>query len=790
MEPVEEIEQDEDDIGEKLERRSSKITWGDDEISIYEAMTPEWERSDFITDPSDKAQTPSRDIGPPPESERVRPRSSLNRVSSIDDDDVTPVSSVDKAPDDLPGAFPAADAGDRSSPQVDVPPTEGERVSTPTMDDLTDMLRGSPFYQQRFSEAVSDPADLNRPEPQTGHGFVEDRELPETPQGEVQGPSAEVEDIDTISTDRGAASGPRLTKSERRRMERAAALEDTTHPVAVFDEQTEPSVSINEVQPTDAGPQRASDHVDEGVKSSPLVSALGLAASTLISDGQQTSTDAPRDTPAATTRATAAEVEGFSKPEGSSNTDKKSSGGIWGSIFGGAKSDTSNSSKKSSKSMSANEVASSMRDANGTQEPSFLAERPEMPRPTDMNIPMATDGVSGLKSKSHPLDQPTTLATPPASMPAADGSTREIQHPSKGQAAITDYFSMSPTQAVSPASKRVSGLRTTDLPPTPDIGMSPTSMPFNTRRFPVSPATPRASWSSPVATPSSPLTASRTRQGRPKSTEFRSGREFRPLYLVQKSMHEKSPNIATPEVDEDLPSLPSSRTSSAHPSMENLRGEAERQEYFDIHQMTPEQFRERGRRHSESYWRDAPRRRILPDYLDSRSATPVPADFSRNQELRVKKDKPKYEFHSPSELLQDPTMDPELPGDPHEPPRPSSPLPSVVSTDHEDFMSARSGSPTSRVDSPDFERQRSRRRSRSESSARRDTISAVGLGLGARVAVAVAATEALSRDRAYPEPTRDVPESNDLNSGEVIPFAAAPPPPPPPPPPFCTNRLC
>ena len=771
IEPVERTEQDEEDMGEKLERRSSRITWGDDEISIYEAMTPEWERSDFIPDPSDQVRESMRDVAPPPETGRVRPRSSLNRVYTIDDDDATPMPDVDKASNDLPGGFPTTDSPDRSPPQVDVPPTEEEQVPTPTMDDLNDMLRGSPFYQQRFSEAVSDSVDLDRPEPHTGHGFVEDRELPETPIPETQRAFAgDVENVDTIPTDWDAASGPRLSKSERRRMERAAALEKSAPPASVSEQRTEPSVSIKEV--------------DADGNLMPLASALGLAASTLISDGQQISTDAARDPSSSSSQVTPAEVEEFSKPERSSDMDKKSSGSMWSNIFGGAASDIGTSTEKASKPTSVNEVAGSTTNVNGTQEPSFLAERPEMPQPTDMHIPMATDGVSGLKSVRSSLDQPLGILTPPAPLVAGESTSRAVSAPSRGsQATITDYFTMAPTHPASPASKRVSGLMTTDLPSTPDVGISPTTVPFNTRRFPVSPATPRTSWSSPIATPNSPLAASRTRQGRPKSTEFRSAREFRPLYLVQKSMHEKSPSIATPEVDEDLPSLPSSRTSSAHPSMENLRGEAERQEYFDTHQMTPEQFRERGRRHSASYWRDEPRRRISPDYLDSRSATPVPADFSRSQGLRVKKERPKYEFHSPSELLQDPTMNPELPTDGHDPAGPSSPLPSVVSTDHEDFMSARSGTPTSRDDSPDFERQRSRRRSRSESKARRDTLSVVGLGLGASAAVAVAATEALSKDKASPEETRDVLESSDLYSSDVIPFAAAPPPPPPPPPP-------
>ena len=172
-----------------------------------------------------------------------------------------------------------------------------------------------------------------------------------------------------------------------------------------------------------------------------------------------------------------------------------------------------------------------------------------------------------------------------------------------------------------------------------------------------------------------------------------------------------------------------------------------------------------------------------PDYLDSRSATPVPADFSRALDFRGKRERPKYEFHSPSELLQDPALNPELPEEHQDPPKSSSPLPSVVSTENEDFMSARSGSPTSGADSPDFEKQRSRRRSRSESTSRRHTISAVSLRFGGGAALAVAATEALSEDKDKTEKRRNILESGSLYGGDVIPSAAGPPAPPPPPPP-------
>ena len=992
IEPIKEVEEEED-FGEQLERKGSRVTWGDDDINIYEAMTPEWERSDFIPDSPEQIRKQSCEVPPSEAKRNGRPRSespprpTVNRVYTIEDDDMTFASSAEKASEDFPGAFPSADERGSPLPQVDNPPAEGARSGTPTMDNLDDILRESPFHPQASSETVDDLADLNRPEPQTGPGFVEDEKLPATPKGDLPRSSdIAARGAETTSATEEAPSSPRLSKSDRRRMERAASLEDNIESTTLPRPQEDRAVPFEEPESS-----HAFDYlVDEDGKSLPPASALGVAATTVLSDGRRSSTDAARDTLASSIKASSDEVEDFSKPKRSftfddatrdetrsrskadyasdpedwersdlkkrkdrkrsskneagsgskaaligaatgaavaaataaaeddfyssekpqrrkSKTeseifddddvqsvtsspatieeldqksrrkpkrdsevydddddarsvasspadtrkkseekvkDKKSSSGIWSSIFGGPKSDLSTSSKKSSRSaksegrverdrpqdsekrqrrrskgvgfddvtsatsettrksrhdaallteqgqtvmdsrdqsvddgfVSADEAAASKADKNGAEEPSFLAERPEMPHPTDMHIPMATDGVSGQHSEGGPSDKPLNIPILPPPLVSGDAVAREAA-PSreKSQFAVDD--------SVSPESKRMSGLKTADLPSSPAVGTSPTAMPFSSRRFPVSPATPRASWSSPMASPSSPLTTPRTRQGRPKSTEFRSGREFRPLYLVQKSIGERTPTTATPEVEENLPSLPSSRTSSAHPSMENLRGEAERQDYFDIHQMTPEKFRERGRRHSYSYWHDASKRRISPDYLDSRSATPVPADVQLARDMRGGREKPKYEFHSPSELLQDPAMNPDMAEGHHEVPRPSSPLPSVVSTEQDDFMSAQSGSPSSRGDSTEFERQRSRARSRSESSAKGDTSFATGLGLVGGSALGLATSHTLSKDEGKLEETRDVPESADMYGADTIPFALAPPPPPLPPPP-------
>ncbi|EXJ75511.1 uncharacterized protein A1O5_00017 [Cladophialophora psammophila CBS 110553] len=372
--------------------------------------------------------------------------------------------------------------------------------------------------------------------------------------------------------------------------------------------------------------------------------------------------------------------------------------------------------------VSAEETAETPVKDTADQE-SFLGRSPEMPQPMVTDTPMGTDGVLGPVSERQPSSRSETATSvhiegtiipteaghveaPPAA--SIEGNQLGIV-PNKSTPGVDEEVEnpeadSSPSVSHAAASRRLSAIRTGDIPSSLMVASSPTAVPLHFRRPPMSPTNPRFSMSSPVMSPSSPLTTPRTRQGRPKSTEFRSSKEFRPLYLVEIQNFAKT---ATSELAEEYPSLPSSKTSSAHPSMEDLRAEAQFQDLSDSvtpSRVSAEMFRDRGRRHSYSYWHDNEKRRDSPDYLDSRSATPVPGDAQRARE-QEQKPKPKYEFHSPSELLQDPAFFHDVaPAD--EEVEPHSPLPSVASSELEqDYMSARS-----RSLSPTGSRSRSRGR--------------------------------------------------------------------------------
>lgn len=486
----------------------------------------------------------------------------------------------------------------------------------------------------------------------------------------------------------------------------------------------------------------------------------------------------------------------------SKEKDKKSSGGFFSNIFSSNKSDVSTSSKRSSKSSKSESRADRSREegsesrrkhrskdrdlddaASAVSEPlrssrqssersrrdksektssrdeslddgfvsaeepteapalddedgkSFLGKRPEMPQPTDIAMPMDTDGVSGLASGRTSPEEPRAI----------DELSPKTRTSDNVEGPVTRDLNMEGDLVLpskpSTARRRLSAIQTRepDSSPTTPGYPTATSVPVHFRIPASSPIAPRFSMSSPIASPASPLTTPRTRQGRPKSTEF-AGKNIRPLYLVEASNPSK---IALPDTS-DYPPLPPSIASSSHPSTEDLRAEAQAQEQpelFTPSRLSADQFRDQARRQSYSYWHDGEERRRSPDYLDSRSATPVPGEAQRARD-RENKPKPKYEFHSPSELLQDPSL---LYGDEDmEHGRPGSPLPSVVSTDL-DYMSARSRSlsPPTRARSLSRGR-RSASGSRSTSVSWQDAVSTVATGALVGSALGFVAHETLN----------------------------------------------
>ncbi|KAL4903692.1 hypothetical protein BDW74DRAFT_179684 [Aspergillus multicolor] len=166
---------------------------------------------------------------------------------------------------------------------------------------------------------------------------------------------------------------------------------------------------------------------------------------------------------------------------------------------------------------------------------------------------------------------------------------------------------------------------------------SPTAVPLHFRPPPASPSlqrTPFASMASPPAV--SPVSPSQSgRRSRPNSLEFKNSREIRPLFLVERLGSSK---IEQGQFEEELPSLPSSKSGSSE----------------DLTKLKDENSWER-QQVSEH------------DILGSQQNTPTRATFNAGIPRHLsRKEELGYEFHSPSELLQDaelssyPDLPPEL----------------------------------------------------------------------------------------------------------------------------------
>ncbi|RHZ67748.1 involucrin repeat protein [Aspergillus thermomutatus] len=269
---------------------------------------------------------------------------------------------------------------------------------------------------------------------------------------------------------------------------------------------------------------------------------------------------------------------------------------------------------------------------------SFLAEGPEMPvqvddgnreRGASGRVPLAERDVTGLGLdvlEQRPRGRSTS---PEASERIVDPAPKSQSRPASPEPNRQEGDNQSQS------SRRSSMLRSTE---------SPTAVPLHFRRPPTSPGTNRsASVSAPTApSPGSPTAPKR----RPNSTEFKSSREIRPLWLVERH----GPGHGEHEPEEPLPSLPSSKTSSANNSVEDLTAlQDERSwEAVDLSHHVHDTRRPSGIDLSQS-------RGVEHDALGSQQVTPTAATFDQIHPNPPSRKELKYEFHSPSELLQDPT---------------------------------------------------------------------------------------------------------------------------------------
>lgn len=227
--------------------------------------------------------------------------------------------------------------------------------------------------------------------------------------------------------------------------------------------------------------------------------------------------------------------------------------------------------------------------AEKKQPKSFLEKGPEPPPPPDTHV----------ESEELPGPYKTT------SLPTSPHTETEPQSRRFSDAEISN-----PTQT------------TAALP------SSPTAIPFHFRQPGRSPSTAR----SVSQTPSSELISAADliprQKARPRSTEFKSSKEIRPLWLVERHRSHQEP---TP--DEKYPSLPSSHTTSRSSSVHDLDGSRPRG-WKDDESNEAEQ---EPMKVESALMISTDSLPIRSDLLDSQQATPTASSF---QDLRTIHDLP------------------------------------------------------------------------------------------------------------------------------------------------------
>ncbi|ODH49081.1 hypothetical protein GX48_04806 [Paracoccidioides brasiliensis] len=268
-------------------------------------------------------------------------------------------------------------------------------------------------------------------------------------------------------------------------------------------------------------------------------------------------------------------------------------------------------------------------DANKdyTEDQSFLGTRPEMPS--------THDGASGLLDSTlqkHIGGNESRNPTP-ATTPRSQSRSRPV--------------SSSPSSS----NKKALSIQV-DPRSTSHIVASPTAVPIHFRRPKPSSGVKKSAASASPGTLADLADSPTSKLGggskRPRSTEFKTSREFRPLWLVEQHGLRKLDRGP----DEPYPALPSSKTTSRTSSVEVLKGYGLEQGFTPGVPYETQSFAERSPRiRPLSLQLDNDNALHDAYVLEAQLATPTAASFCS---AAHKKEKPKPEFHSPSELLLDP----------------------------------------------------------------------------------------------------------------------------------------
>ena len=253
------------------------------------------------------------------------------------------------------------------------------------------------------------------------------------------------------------------------------------------------------------------------------------------------------------------------------------------------------------------------RSPNDVEPASFSEVHQRSPPPSDISVPeepVPVDVGSGTKETFQvAAGQPTNVIRR-SSSPL---STHQIHEPASGVSSLPS----SPTSRYRGSSQRVSELHDADRTHSPQP--SPTAIPFHFRVPPPSPSMARTSSSLPQTPLISEAAPAPSRPKlRPRSTEFKSSNEFRPLWLVSKHA-----SIREKPFDEVYPSLPSSHTTSRSSSVHDP-DESAYDRTLSLHEPDDDQSLVFG---GQRILNDHTQDEMESDLLDSQQPTPTAASF-------------------------------------------------------------------------------------------------------------------------------------------------------------------
>ena len=251
---------------------------------------------------------------------------------------------------------------------------------------------------------------------------------------------------------------------------------------------------------------------------------------------------------------------------------------------------------------------------DGTQAMSFLGVRREVPPPPD--ISGITESLTG-QARVHTQRSSDCLEEGlPSDLNRRSSSplvSELMREPPSGPASLPT----SPTRRSEIQAQRLSELQKADNNHSPLSSPSPTAIPFHFRVPPASPGVARSSPSAPQ-TSSIPDTVPSRPKLRPRSTEFKSSSEFRPLWLVERHGPKQEPTL-----EETYPSLPSSHTTSRSSSVRDAdEAVSDGTEFFN----TTEYISEDGQA-DNGLLVDTVRYTTEAGLLDSQQTTPTAASF-------------------------------------------------------------------------------------------------------------------------------------------------------------------